>query len=549
MHIFQQLPSGFQMWSPALQGTVLFLSTFVLEDVAAAGAGLLLATGVLAWPTAFSACFLGIWIGDAGLYGFARVVGRNWFERSSLAKFSTRVEHSERWFAKRGNSILIFSRLLPGARLPTYLAAGFLRLPLNRFLLITGVASLVWTVLVLFAAQILGSRVLLWLGPFRKAGWLLLLSLPCLCLLMKLAKRFDRFAGLKRLQARLVKWLHWEFWPAWMFYPPVLFYYLWLAISYRSLSLPTAANPGIFSGGIMGESKMVTLEKLMDTSPAFTSDGELVVGSFVEDRLVSIRDICDRRSIGYPFILKPDVGQRGAGVKLIRNEDQAIAYLKLTQARLLLQRYAPGPHEIGIFYFRFPFEARGHIFAITEKVFPAVIGDGRSSISELVWADTRARFMAAKYLDRLKGREHEVLPVGESLPLVRAGNHAQGCIFRDGMWLCTSELAERIDSISQKIPGFYIGRYDIRYSNEADLFAGKHFQIVELNGAASEATSIYDSRNTLLDAYRTLFRQWELVFAIGAANRNNGSKPTSLRALWQAWRQYVRYAASFPVPD
>src|SRR5262249_3615480 len=83
--------------------------------------------------------------GDAGLYGFARVAGRAWFEKSSWARFSTNVQRSERWFAERGSWILVFSRLMPGARLPTYLAAGFLRLPLNRFLLITGAASLLWT--------------------------------------------------------------------------------------------------------------------------------------------------------------------------------------------------------------------------------------------------------------------------------------------------------------------------------------------------------------------------------------------------------------------
>jgi hypothetical protein len=56
-------------------------------------------------------------------------------------------------------------------------------------------------------------------------------------------------------------------------------------------------------------------------------------------------------------------------------------------------------------------------------------------------------------------------------------------------------------------------------------------QIVELNGATSEATSIYDPRNSLFSAYRTLFRQWSLVFAIGARNGANGHAPSSLAAL------------------
>lgn len=547
--IFQQLPTGFEMWPPVWQAGALFLSTFVLEDVAAVGAGLLLGTGVLAWPLAFSACFLGIWIGDAGLYGLARILGRNWFEGSSLRRFSGRVQNSERWFSELGNSILVFSRLLPGARLPTYLAAGFLRLPLTRFLAITGTASLIWTSIVLLATQFLGARLLLWLGPFRKTGWIVVLCAALAFVALQLAKRLAAPGSLRRPGAWFERWKHWEFWPAWVFYPPVVLYCLWLAIKYRGLRLPTAANPGIFSGGIIGESKMATLQKLMETSPELTADAELLTGLTPEERLTSLREICQRRSIDYPFILKPDLGQRGAGVKLVRHEEQAVAYLRQTGAPLIVQRYAQGPREAGVFYYRFPHESRGHIFAITEKIFPVLTGDGRSTMSELIWADPRARFMARRYLQRLDGRTDEVLEAGQMLKLVEAGNHAQGCIFRDGFRFCTPELADSIDSISQKIAGFYIGRYDIRYSTDEDLRAGREFKIIELNGAASEATSIYDARNSVFAAYRTLFRQWDLVFAIGAANRRNGWAPTGFAALWQKWREYSRHAATYPAAD
>ena len=127
-------PSAVAEWIPFAKAAGFFLATFVLEDVAAVGAGLLLATGGISWPAAFAACFLGIWMGDAGLYALARYAGRGWFERSSLRRFAAKVAESERWFAERGTLILILSRLVPGARLPTYLAAGFLRVELPRFL-------------------------------------------------------------------------------------------------------------------------------------------------------------------------------------------------------------------------------------------------------------------------------------------------------------------------------------------------------------------------------------------------------------------------------
>ena len=129
-------PQAIAEWLPFAKAAGFFFATFILEDVAAVGAGLLLATGAISWPAAFTACFLGIWLGDAGLYALARYAGREWFERSRLRRFATKVSESEHWFAERGTRILIFSRLVPGARLPTYLAAGFLRVPASRFLLI-----------------------------------------------------------------------------------------------------------------------------------------------------------------------------------------------------------------------------------------------------------------------------------------------------------------------------------------------------------------------------------------------------------------------------
>jgi hypothetical protein len=154
-----------------------------------------------------------------------------------------------------------------------------------------------------------------------------------------------------------------------------------------------------------------------------------------------------------------------------------------------------------------------------------------------------------RYLERLDAKRDEVLPAGKTLQLVQAGNHAQGCIFRDGIRLNTPALTERVDEISRKVGGFFIGRYDIRYANEADLRAGENLQIIELNGAAAEAANIYDARNSLWQAYRTLFQQWNLVFAIGAANRQRGCRTMKIPAFWRAWRHYHGLAATYPAAD
>ena len=167
----------------------------------------------------------------------------------------------------------------------------------------------------------------------------------------------------------------------------------------------------------------------------------------------------------------------------------------------------------------------------------------------MIRADDRAALIARTYLRRFASRLDEILAPGEILKLVETGKHAQGCVFRDGMHLHTEALERVFDAISQRVTSFFIGRYDVRYEKEEDFKAGRNFQIVELNGDTSEATSIYDARNSIFSAYRTLFQQWRLVFAIGAINKATGHAPSFLETLWRNWRQYSADAVSYPLAD
>jgi membrane protein DedA with SNARE-associated domain len=183
-------------WLPFAKAAGFFFATFLLEDTPAIGAGLLIATGGISWPAAVAACFLGIWCGDTGLYAVARYAGRGWFERSSLNKFRDKVARSERWFARRGTAILVFSRMVPGARLPTYFAAGFLRVPLLRFLLVTGVASFFWTLVVLTLSRAFGEQLLHWLGAYKQTGLLVVIFGMSAFVLLQFAPRLlRRFKG------------------------------------------------------------------------------------------------------------------------------------------------------------------------------------------------------------------------------------------------------------------------------------------------------------------------------------------------------------------
>jgi hypothetical protein len=252
----------------------------------------------------------------------------------------------------------------------------------------------------------------------------------------------------------------------------------------------------------------------------------------------------DQQSLSYPVVLKPDVGERGAGVKVIRSEFELQAYLREASGDTILQRYVGGI-ECGIFYYRYPHEERGRIFSITEKRFPCVIGNGRSTLRELILRDGRAVCMASAYEKQCRRPMADVPAHGESVRLAELGTHCRGAIFVDGRDLWAQQLEDAVDRVSQAHPGFFIGRFDVRASSREELMRGR-FRVLELNGVSAEAAHIYDPKVSVWEAYRVLGRQWRMAFEIGAMNRARGARPMTIYALWKTVSNSRRCKISAP---
>ena len=531
---------------------LIFGSTLLVEDLAVLGAALLVVNSMVSLPWATASSFAGIWFGDLGLYFLALHFGRPIFEKPWFKRFIGKkidLSRSEVWFRDHGVAAILLSRAVPGTRLPTYLAAGFLKVPVGRFTVITGLACMVWVAALFGISYHVGMMVISEFSMFKseaaKLGACIVLAAVLAWCLRKLLKKIS-FRSILTTVQRMTRW---EFWPTAVFYIPVAAKYAVLALRYRSLNLPTLSNPGMHTGGLIGESKFETLADLTRSCPDFTAETHLVRFVSPQQQSAEFANIRTECGLTYPLVFKPDVGQRGNGFKVIHSDEEAHAYFTRFSRDLLIQQYIPGPREAGIFYYRFPHEPKGKIFSITEKVFPSITGDGICTIEELIRRDARASVVAGTYLQRFAREKTRVLAAGEWLKLVEAGNHCQGAIFLNGARLHSEALERRFDEISQSIHGFYIGRYDIRYASEDALRDGRDFLIIELNGASSEATSIYDPGNSLGAAYRTLFQQWEFIFAIADENRRRGLQPTPLKTVWNNWALYRHQAATYPVSD
>ena len=326
------------------------------------------------------------------------------------------------------------------------------------------------------------------------------------------------------------RFVRWEFWPMGAFYPAVIIYILYLGIRYRCLTLFTAANPAIPHAGIAMMSKSEILQGLMK-SPERVA--RFVTFDFKAEwgkRGLVLDAFMQAHGLSFPIVLKPDFGERGKGVGIMRSREEAMRYFRDCDERIIAQEYVQG-EEYGVFYVRYPGEERGQITSLTEKRPTCVVGDGTRTLERLILDDERAvcmaRFFLSKHLDRLQ----DIVPAGQKFVLSELGTHSRGSLFLDASAALTEELVVAFDELSQSYEGFFFGRYDVRVENRELLKQGRGFKAIELNGVVSEPTHMYDPKHGLLYAYKAMFAHWRHAFGVGAANRTLGAKPSTIKEL------------------
>ncbi len=539
---------------------------------------LLLACGVLAFARpeltagllgfAVSMMWIDAGIASAGLFaGVAARAAWTW-RHGRIGPGGARLEEpalaSWRHEATLGRfGMMLHAQLQPWRRDNAATAMGQTRrLGIPGTLGITAGAGL-WTA-VAFVAAMLGAILGKQLVPSAISSGLLemLAGVIAAIFAAKLGVFAVTWTGRRRLLATLGRARRREFWPPVFFYAPVVLRLVPVAIRCRGLLTFTCANPLIGEGGgVVGESKH-EIQTSLESLGASVMRTVLLDTGDVEARLATLNNaIADGRLSGaYPLVLKPDAGQRGYGVRIVKNERDARDYLSRMTRPVVAQEYHPGPIEIGVLWVRETDEHNaqpgriGRVFSVTAKEFPSLKADGKHTIEQLIYRHRRYRMQADMLLNRLAERRLEIPEHDETVQLGRLGNHAMGAIFRDGADLLTPELEAWIDSAAaafradvpdgMQLPdgdnGLDFGRFDIRARSIEDLAAARGLGIIELNGTTAESTNIYDPGRSVWWAWGVLFRQWEVLFKLGAQRREQGVRPMRLGELRTAWRDFAQ---------
>ncbi len=179
---------------------------------------------------------------------------------------------------------------------------------------------------------------------------------------------------------------------------------------------------------------------------------------------------------------------------------------------------------------------RGNISGIVHKEFLKVTGDGKQNIRDLLIDNPRA-ILQLPQLEKTEKKILDTIPTaGEIITVVPYGNHARGALFLDDSTSINPALITVMDNICSKIPSFYFGRLDIRYESRELLEQGKSFSIIEVNGAGSEPTHIYDPRHSVFFAWKEIIRHWILLFKISRASHRLGNPYLSISEGLQMFR-------------
>lgn len=129
--------------SPPVIALALALTTLLLEDLAIAAGAALATQGLISWELSLLAVAGGIALGDLGLYALGAGARRApWLRRHGAGATS---QWARDRIVRRLPSAVLLARVIPGLRLATYTACGFLRVPLASFTAWVALAVLLWT--------------------------------------------------------------------------------------------------------------------------------------------------------------------------------------------------------------------------------------------------------------------------------------------------------------------------------------------------------------------------------------------------------------------
>ncbi len=294
------------------------------------------------------------------------------------------------------------------------------------------------------------------------------------------------------------------YWVSKLFYYQSISYYFLYCIRFLSIHFYAATNPAIKYGGMLDDRKS-DIYKLLP--PQWIPKTKLITNQNDTKQT-------NEEEIGFPLIIKPDIGFKGFLVAKLDNEDQLAEYKQLYGSKdFLLQEYVDFQREFSILIYRYPKHGEVGVSSFIEKTYPEIVGDGLKTIEQLI-NEKQNPFLKKKWIkDTLQDRLSNVLEKGKSLRIDTIGNYSRGSKFHSLNESIDEELIDWAKNLFDHIDGIDFCRLDLKADSVTEMKKGK-FTILELNGVKSEPLHIYDPKYSVPTIIKDVHIHWMILTRI-----------------------------------
>ena len=314
----------------------------------------------------------------------------------------------------------------------------------------------------------------------------------------------------------------WESWNGLITYIMMIPTWLWYCLRSGSAWFFSTANPTLTFGGFTGDSK----KEMYDQLPPGSFPKSFFAKS--EFTFPQVKTMLQRRAFKFPLEVKPDVGQKGYLFRKIYSESELFCYHKKVKINYIIQEFVDYPIEVSVFYYRVPNQKKGKITGFVRKDYLQVVGNGRSTLRELIKQHDGVHVFQEEILTKHATRLNDIIPVNQVYVLSQGLNSNRGGKLVNLEHLKDEQLLKRFDELSLYTRYFYYGRFDIKCASIDDLKKGKNFTILDFNGAGAEPNHIYGNGYSFKEAIRTLVDHCTILFEISKHNRQLGIRRAKL---------------------
>ncbi|MED1410945.1 MULTISPECIES: DedA family protein [Bacillus] len=130
------------------------------SEIVLAYAGYLVSTGSISFVGAVIFGTIGGIIAQVFIYWIGRYGGRPGLERYGKYIFihKKQIDAAEDWFNRYGTGVIFTARFIPVVRHAISIPAGITKMPISRFITLTGLAIIPWSIIFIYLGEKLGEN-------------------------------------------------------------------------------------------------------------------------------------------------------------------------------------------------------------------------------------------------------------------------------------------------------------------------------------------------------------------------------------------------------